>query len=169
MQQIRYALTIEECGSMNRAAERLYVSQPTLTSAVRELEREVGIAIFLRTHKGIVPTPEGVEFLSDARLLYRHYDMVLKKYEGEGDYKRKFAVSTQHYSFAVKAFVEMVKNYDVNSFDFAIRETRTMDVITDVGSLRSEIGVLYMFVRRRVKVDKAPPQDIYYPYETERT
>ncbi|MBQ8955918.1 MAG: LysR family transcriptional regulator [Lachnospiraceae bacterium] len=144
IQQMLYALTIEECGSMNKAAEKLYIAQSTLTSAVHELEHEAGITIFLRSHKGVIPTPEGAEFLSDIRLLYQHYGMVARKYQGEGDYKRKFSVSTQHYSFAVKAFVEMAKHYDMNRFDLAIRETRTLDVIRDVGSLKSEIGILYM-------------------------
>lgn len=151
LQQIFYTLTIEECGSMNKAAEKLYIAQSTLTSSVQELEREVGIPIFLRTHKGVIPTPEGAEFLADIRSLHNHYGMVMKKYEGEGDYKRKFGVSTQHYSFAVKAFVEMAKHYDMNLFDFAIRETRTRNVILDVATLKSEIGILYMnSVNRRV-------------------
>lgn len=144
IQQIYYALTVAECGSMNKASEKLFIVQPTLTSAIRELENEIGITIFLRTHKGITPTPEGTEFLNDIRSFYQHYGMILEKYEGEGNFKRKFGVSTQHYSFAVKAFVEMARNYDMKKFDFAIRETRTRHVITDVGSLRSEIGVLYM-------------------------
>ncbi len=144
LQQVLYILTIEECGSMNKAAEKLFVVQSTLTSSVRELEKEVGFPIFVRSHKGVIPTPEGHEFLSDVRQLYQHYGTVMEKYEGEGDYKRKFGVSTQHYSFAVKAFVEMAKHYDMKKFDFAIRETRTKKVITDVGRLRSEIGILYM-------------------------
>ena len=144
LQQIHYALTIEECGSMNKAAEKLFIVQPTLTNAIRELEKEVGVAIFVRTRKGITPTPEGAEFLSDIRRLYQQYGTVLQKYAGEGSYKRKFGVSTQHYSFAVKAFVEMAKHYDMNQFDFAIRETRTKNVITDVSTLRSEIGILYV-------------------------
>ncbi len=143
LQQILYAITIEECGSMNKASEKLFISQPTLTSSMRELEKEVGIRIFLRTHKGITPTPEGMEFLEDIKAFYQHYGMVREKYAGEGNYKRKFGVSTQHYSFAVKAFVEMAKHYDMNRYDFALRETETKKVITDVGSLKSEIGILY--------------------------
>ena len=144
LQQILYAITIEECGSMNKAAEKLFIVQPTLTNAIRELENEVGIMIFHRSHKGVVVTPEGREFLNDMRNFYRHYTMVREKYEGEGTYKRKFGVSTQHYSFAVKAFVEMARHYDMTLFDFAIRETTTRGVIRDVATLKSEIGVLFM-------------------------
>ena len=100
--------------------------------------------IFHRSHKGVVVTPEGREFLNDMRNFYRHYTMVREKYEGEGTYKRKFGVSTQHYSFAVKAFVEMARHYDMTLFDFAIRETTTRGVIRDVATLKSEIGVLFM-------------------------
>ena len=144
LQQIIYALTIEECGSMNKASEKLFIVQPTLTSAIRELENETGIKIFHRGHKGVVVTPEGREFLNDLRVFYQHYQMIMEKYESDGNFKRKFGVSTQHYSFAVKAFVEMAKQYDMNQFDFAIRETRTGEVIKDVATLKSEIGVLYM-------------------------
>ncbi len=144
LQQILYALTVEEYGSMNKAADKLFIVQPTLTSAIRELEKEAGITIFLRTYRGIIPTPEGQEFLKDLRELYQHYAAVQRKYAEDEDYKRKFGVSTQHYSFAVKAFVEMAKQYDMKQFDFAIRETQTRSVLTDVGSLRSEVGVLYM-------------------------
>ncbi|MBE5910220.1 LysR family transcriptional regulator [Pseudobutyrivibrio sp.] len=144
LQQVLYALTIQECGSMNKAAEKLYIVQPTLTSAIQELENEVGLTIFMRTNKGVIVTPEGQEFLDDIRGFYRQYDTVMQKYSGEGNYKRKFGVSTQHYTFAVRAFVDMAKQYDMNEFDFALRETTTMDIIKDVSSLKSEIGILYL-------------------------
>jgi len=154
LQQVLYALTIADCGSMNKASEKLFIVQPTLTSAIQELENELGLTIFLRTRKGVIPTPEGAEFLNDIRNFYTHYNTVIQKYEGEGDYKRKFGVSTQHYSFAVKAFTEMAKKYDMKEFDFAIRETQTKKVLTDVGSLKSEIGVLFMSSRNRKAIEK---------------
>ena len=154
LQQILYVLTVAECGSMNKASEKLFIVQPTLTSAIQELENEIGLTIFLRTRKGVIPTPEGKEFLEDIRNFYRHYDLVKQKYEGEGDYKRKFGVSTQHYSFAVKAFTEMAKRYDMKEFDLAIRETQTKKVLTDVGSLKSEIGILFMSSANRKTIEK---------------
>lgn len=154
LQQIKYALTIADTGSMNRAAELLYISQPTLSGAVKELEREIGIAIFLRTSKGVTATAEGAEFLSYARQLYQQYDLLTQKYSAHGSFKRKFGVSSQHYSFAVKAFVETVKKYGTLNFDFAMRETRTMDVITDVGSLKSEVGILYLDSLNRKVIEK---------------
>ena len=154
LQQVLYALTIQECGSMNKAAEKLYIVQPTLTSAIQELENEVGITIFMRTNKGVIVTPEGAEFLEDIRGFYRQYDIVMQKYSGEGSYKRKFGVSTQHYTFAVSAFVDMAKQYDMNDFDFALRETTTMDIIKDVSTLKSEIGILYLNELNRKAINR---------------
>lgn len=151
LQQINYALMIDECGSMNKAAEKLGISQPTLTSAVRELENEIGMEIFLRTHKGAVPTADGTDFLRSVGQLYRQYVLVCEKYIGR-EMKRKFGVSTQHYTFAVNAFIETVKQFGTLEFEFAIRETETLRIIEDVGNLKSEIGVLYIssFNRRPI-------------------
>ena len=144
LQQIFYALTIAETKSMNKAAEKLFISQPTLTSAIKELENSLGITIFRRTSRGVEKTNDGEEFLVYARQLYQQYELLEEKYTAGGSVKRKFGVSTQHYSFAVKAFVETVKRFDTSEYEFAIRETKTYEVITDVGRLKSEIGILYM-------------------------
>ena len=143
LQQLLYALTIAEKGSMNKAAESLFISQPSLTLAMKDLEKEIGITIFRRSSRGVQLTNEGADFLVSARQIYQQYELLKDKYSGAGDIKRKFAVSTQHYSFITKAFVETVKQYDTKNFDFAIRETKTQDVISDVGKLRSEIGILF--------------------------
>lgn len=144
LQQISYILTIAKTGSMNKAAEALFVSQPSLTSAVRELEGELGITVFQRTSKGTIPTKEGEEFLIYARQLYQQYELLQDKYGKTGNIKRKFGVSSQHYSFAVRAFVETVKHFDTLTYDFAMRETKTLEVIQDVAALKSMIGILYM-------------------------
>ena len=146
-QQMLYALTIEECGSMNKASEILHIVQQTLTSAIQELEKEMGFALFIRTNRGVKTTQEGAQFLADIRNLYEQFNLVLQKYESNENFRKKFGVSTQHYSFAVKAFIETAKNYDMKNFDFAIRETQTRNVIEDVGNLKSEIGVLYISTR----------------------
>ena len=154
LQQVLYALTIQEYGSMNKAAEKLYIVQPTLTSAIQELENEIGLTIFMRTNKGVIVTPEGEEFLNDIRGFYRQYDIVMQKYQGEGNYKRKFGVSTQHYTFSVRAFVDMAKKYDMNQFDFALRETTTKNIVKDVSTLKSEVGVLYISEHNRKAMTK---------------
>ncbi len=143
LHQIKYALTIAKTGSMNKAAETLFVSQPSLSAAIHELEKEVGIRIFFRTGRGAAPTPEGNEFLMYARQVYQQYELLRDKYSAGGGAKRKFGVSTQHYSFAVKAFVETVKQYDTLNYEFAIRETKTLEVISDVSGMKSEVGILY--------------------------
>lgn len=144
LQQLRYAIGIAETGSFNKAAEKLFISQPSLTAAIHDLEDELDLLIFNRTSRGVTLTNEGEEFIAYARELYIHYENVLEKYGKQGLRKKKFAVSTQHYSFAVKSFVEMVKNFDIDEYEFAIRETRTREVIDDVANLKSEIGVLYL-------------------------
>ena len=144
LQQLRYAIGIAETGSFNKAAEKLYISQPSLTAAIKDLEDELNILIFNRTSRGVKLTSEGEEFVAYARELYHHYESVLDKYGKIGKRKKKFGVSTQHYSFAVKSFVETVKLFDTDKYEFAIRETRTKEVIEDVASFKSDIGILYL-------------------------
>lgn len=144
LQQILYTITIADSGSMNKAAEKLYVSQPSLTNSIKELEKEIGISIFLRTGRGAMPTSQGAEFLMYARQVYQQYELLLERYSDKDKLKRKFGVSTQHYSFAVKAFVDTVNQFDTLNFEFAMRETKTLEVITDVAALKSEIGILFL-------------------------
>lgn len=144
IQQLKYVLTISETGSMNKAAEQLYVSQPSLTSSVQELEKEIGIKIFNRSGRGVSLTNDGAEFIQYARHVIGQFDVLSEKYIAKGNVKKKFGVSTQHYSFAVKAFVEMVKEFDTAEYEFAIRETKTAEIISDVATLRSEIGIIYL-------------------------
>ena len=144
LQQIKYVIGIAETGSFNKAAEKLYVSQPSLTATIHDLEDELGIEIFNRTGRGVTLTNDGTEFLTSARQLYIDYQSVMEKYGENGKIKKKFGVSTQHYSFAVKSFVEMVKGFNTNEYEFAIRETKTREVIEDVATLKSEIGILYL-------------------------
>ena len=144
LQQIHYAITISEQGSFNKASEVLYISQPSLTESIRELEKELGITIFHRSGKGVTLTSEGLDFISNARELYRQYENILDRYGDSGALKKKFAVSTQHYSFAVKSFVELVKKLSTDEYEFALREVRTQKVIDDVSNLTSEVGILYL-------------------------
>ena len=144
LQQLRYALVIAETGSMNKAAEQLYVSQPSLTSSVQELEKEAGVQIFNRSGRGMTVTNDGAEFLRYAQQVVGQFDVLAEKYIAKGSVKKKFGVSAQHYSFAVKAFVEMVKRFDTARYEFAIRETKTAEVISDVAAMKSEIGILYL-------------------------
>ena len=152
--QLNYLITIAETRSLNKAAEKLYVSQPSLTNAMKELEKELGITLFFRSGRGVTLTDDGTEFLLYAKQIYEQYENVLDKYGKNGSYKKKFGVSTQHYSFAVKAFVDMVKEFDMSEYDFAIRETKTMEVISDVSNMKSEIGLLYLCDFNRKSIEK---------------
>ena len=154
LQQLYYAITIAESGSLNKAAEILYIAQPSLTSSMQELERELGITIFNRSGRGVTVTQDGAEFLLYARQVYSQYESLMDKYGKSQNVKKKFGVSTQHYSFAVKAFVELVKSFDTRQYDFAIRETKTKDVISDVASLKSEIGILFLSDFNRAAIMK---------------
>ena len=154
IQQLRYVTMICKEGSINKASELLYVSQPSLTSALQELEKELGITIFNRSGRGVTPTNDGLEFIRYAREIIAQYDNLLERYSNGGTLKKKFGISTQHYSFAVKAFVEMVKQFGTDEYEFAIRETRTRDVIDDVFSGKSEIGILYLNDFNRGPIEK---------------
>lgn len=152
--QLHYLIVIAETNSLNKAAEQLYVSQPSLTSAIKELEKELGVTLLYRSGRGVTLTNDGVEFLLYAKQLYSQYEAVLEKYGMGGVHKKKFGVSTQHYSFAVKAFVDMAKEFDMSRYEFAVRETRTAEVIRDVSTMKSEVGILYLCDFNRKSMEK---------------
>ncbi len=142
--QLKYVVAVANCGSMNKAAKELFIAQPSLTAAIKELEQELGITIFSRTNKGVVLSADGEEFLGYARQVMEQTTLIEEKYFGQASVKHQFCVSTQHYSFAVEAFVDVLKSYGGNEYDFRIRETQTYEIIEDVAKLRSEIGILYL-------------------------
>ena len=143
LQQLRYALAIADCGSMNEAAKRLFLSQPSLSETVKELEQEIGLQIFMRSNRGIIITPEGEEFLGYARQVIDQYGILKARYV-EKQRKEKFSVSMQHYSFAVEAFMKLAREFALEDFELAVHETRTSEVIENVHNYRSELGILYL-------------------------
>lgn len=144
LQQLKYILTIVSCGSISEAAKRLYISQPSLSAAVKEIEQEFGIEIFLRSARGIALTNEGVEFLSYARQVVEQAELLERRYVDKKPSRKLCSISTQHYAFAVQAFVSLLKELDENEYECTLRETRTYEIIEDVRQLRSEIGMLYL-------------------------
>ncbi len=144
LQQLKYIITVAAKGTISEAAKTLYISQPSLTAAIKELEREMGIIIFSRTNKGIDLTPDGEEFLGYARQVIEQANLISERYHGKGADKHQFCISTQHYSFAVEAFVDLLQALGGDTYDFRIRETQTYEIIEDVARLRSEVGVLYL-------------------------
>ena len=144
LQQLRYVDQVATVGSISEAARKLFVSQPTLTEAVRTLEEELRIAIFNRSAKGVTVTREGEEFLASARQILDDAGRIQEKYTGKAVRRPQFAVSCQHYAFAAEAFMEVVKACTAKSYDFTLRETVTSEIIDDVARNRSEIGILYL-------------------------
>ena len=144
LQQLKYVCMVAETGKITEAAKKLYISQPSLTNAIHELEKEMNVVIFNRTNKGISLSAEGEIFLGYARQVLEQAAVLEDKYKGEHGEKKKFCVSTQHYSFAVNAFVHMVKQYGMDEYEFAVHETKTHEVIEDVKNGKSEIGILYI-------------------------
>lgn len=129
---------------MNEAAKRLFISQPSLSNAIKDLEEEIRIQIFERTNKGISLSKEGAEFLGYARQVIEQAELLESRYLNAKPSPQHFSVSTQHYAFAVNAFVNLVGEYGQDEYELALRETKTHEIIQDVKSQRSEIGILYL-------------------------
>lgn len=143
LNQLKYAVALSDEKSMNTAAAKLFISQPSLSSSIKELEEETGIEIFRRTNRGISVTPEGLEFIGYARQVLEQYSLMESRYISHEAVKDRFAVSSQHYSFVVEAFVKLVKIYGMDEYELAIKETKTREVIDDVRDFQSEMGILY--------------------------
>lgn len=154
LQQLRYFIEVAAEGSISAAADLLYVSQPTMSAAMKDLEGRVGRALLVRSARGVTLTDDGAEFLGYARQVVEQFALLEQRYLGRPPTRRLLGVSTQHYSFAVDAFVRMVKGADVAEYEFSLRETRTWDIIEDVRTLRSEIGILYRNDFNRKVIDK---------------
>ncbi|MDR2932751.1 MAG: LysR family transcriptional regulator [Oscillospiraceae bacterium] len=144
LQQLKYVVAVAEKGSINEAAKSLFISQPSLSNAVRELEYEIRITLFARTNRGVTLSPEGAEFLGYARQVLQQAELLEEKYIRSAPSKQRFSVSTQHYAFTANAFVDLIKEFGSDEYEFTLRETKTYDIIDDVRHFRSELGVLYL-------------------------
>ena len=144
LQQLKYVVAVAEKGTISKASKELFVSQPSLTNAIRELEKEMNISIFNRTNKGTVVSQEGEKFLRYARQVLEQASLLESAFKGNVKQKKSFCVSTQHYSFAVNAFVDLIKKYGKDEYDFSLRETETYEVIDDVAKMKSELGIVYL-------------------------
>lgn len=144
LQQLRYAVSIANNKSMNKAAKELFITQPSLSSTIKDLETEIGMTLFIRSNQGIGITPEGEEFLGYARQMLEQYRLIEERFIENKNMKKKFSVSMQHYTFAVQAFIELAKEFGMDEYEFAVHETKTYDVIEHVKKQKSELGVLYL-------------------------
>lgn len=154
LQQLKYAIAVADTGNITEASRRVFISQPSLTAAIRELEEEMGITIFSRSNKGVTVTNEGDEFLSYARQVLEQAALLEDRFKSNAGGNTIFSVSCQHYSFAVNAFVDVIRKFGGNEYDFTLRETQTHEIIEDVAHLKSEIGVLYMSSRNKNVITK---------------
>lgn len=154
LQQLKYAVTVAETKNITEASKKVFISQPSLTASIHELENEMGITIFSRTNKGVSITNEGDEFLAYARQVLEQASLLEEHFKGAGDDSPIFSVSCQHYSFAVNAFVKVIKMFGGNEYDFTLRETQTHEIIEDVAKLKSEIGVLYLSQKNQKVISK---------------
>ena len=144
LQQLKYIIEIVQCGSITMAAQKLYITQPSLSKAVSDLEKEMGITIFCRSNRGVILSEDGAKFLSYARQVVDQAELLEHTYKHCAPVKRIFAVSSQHYAFAVNAFVALIKEYDGDKYEFSFRELRTNDIIDDVRTMRSELGIIFL-------------------------
>ena len=144
LQQLRYVIEVANRGSMNEAAKRLFISQPSLSNAIRELEQSLGIIIFERSNKGISLSKSGAEFLGYARQVIEQAELLENRYLNAKPSPQHFSVSTHHYAFAVNAFVKLVDRYGQDEYELSLMETKTHEIIEHVRSQRSEIGILYV-------------------------
>ncbi|MBR0163821.1 MAG: LysR family transcriptional regulator [Lachnospiraceae bacterium] len=144
LQQLIYAVTVAKERSINRAAQELFLSQSSLSASLKHLEEEIGVTLFARTNRGVRVTQEGEEFLIYARQIVGEYRLAEEKYILKKESKKSFSVSSQHYSFAVKAFIETARHYSIDEYAFGFYECKTTDIIDNVRGYKSELGVIYM-------------------------
>lgn len=154
LQQLRYVVKVAECGSITEASRRLFVSQPSITASIRDLENEMGVHIFERTNKGVIASEEGETFLGYARQVLDQADLLEGKYKGTSEQVPHFSVSCQHYSFAVNAFVDVIREFDAARYDFTLREEQTHEIIEDVAHMKSELGILYLSEHNREVIER---------------
>ena len=154
LQQLRYVVKVAECGSITEASRRLFVSQPSITASIRDLENEMGVHIFERTNKGVIVSEEGETFLGYARQVRDQADLLEGKYKGTSEQVPHFSVSCQHYSFAVNAFVDVIREFDAARYDFTLREEQTHEIIEDVAHMKSELGILYLSEHNREVIER---------------
>lgn len=154
LQQLRYVVKVAECGSITEASRRLFVSQPSVAASIRDLENEMGVHIFERTNKGVIVSEEGETFLGYARQVLDQADLLEGKYKGTSEQVPHFSVSCQHYSFAVNAFVDVIREFDAARYDFTLREEQTHEIIEDVAHMKSELGILYLSEHNREVIER---------------
>jgi DNA-binding transcriptional LysR family regulator len=168
LQQLKYVIEISDKGSFSEAAKTMFITQPSLSGTVKELEKEIGFELFIRTNRGAVVTADGKEFLRYARHVIAQSDLLEQKFLLTRAERQRVSISTQHYDFAIDAFIDIVKEEQADKYDFSIRESRTMEIIEDVSSFSSEIGLLYVNDYNKPIISRILKEEhlIFYPVFT---
>ncbi len=144
IQQLKYIVSVVENGTITEAAKKLYISQPSLSNAIKDIEEEVGITIFIRSRAGIVVTPEGMEFVGYARQVLRQMELLEDKYISHTPGKIRFGVSSPQYVFSTNAFVDIVEEFGKERFEFILHETTVHQILDDVKNRFSDLGIIYV-------------------------
>lgn len=143
IQQLRYVVAIANSGTFREAAEKMYVSQPSLSISVRDLEKELGFKIFRRTSSGTFLTRRGMEFYEKAQELVKGFDVFQNQYANPEEEKDEFSIASQHYDFlppTITAFSQQYPDYK----NFRIFESTTVQILDEVAQGHSEIGIIYL-------------------------
>ena len=144
IQQLKYIITVAETGSITEAAKKLYISQPSLSNAIKDIEQETKLTVFHRSRQGIALTKEGLEFLGYARSVVQQMELLENRFVSNEPAKLRFGVSTQHYTFTSNAFVEMVERFGQERYEFILNETQTIQIMEDVKNRFSDLGILFI-------------------------
>lgn len=144
LRQLKYVIKTVELGSINEAAKQLFISQPSLSNALKSIEDELNIVIFQRSAKGVMLTADGEEFLAYARQIVEQVGLLEARYHADAHPRRLLSISAQHYAFVVHAFAELIKHHAEDEYEFTLRETETHNILNDIESFRSELGVIYL-------------------------
>ena len=143
IQQLRYVVAIANSGTFREAAEKMYVSQPSLSISVRDLEKELGFKIFRRTSSGTFLTRRGMEFYEKAQDVVKGFDIFQNQYASPEEEKKEFSISSQHYDFLPPLMTEFSIRYPENK-NFRIFESTTVQILDEVAQGHSELGIIYL-------------------------
>ena len=153
IQQMKYVAAIANNGSFREAAKKLFITQPSLSNSIRDLEEELGISLFLRTNKGAFLTEEGMVFLEQAEKVLVQMELLENRYR-ETVTSERFSISSQHYDFLGEVIAKVLKKYGDQYKDFRVFETTTLKVIEDVKGFHSELGIIYLNEQNSVSIER---------------
>ena len=144
LQQLKYIVMAAEVGSITEAAKQLFIAQSSLSNAIKDVENEIGLTLFIRNRSGVTLTKEGAEFLGYARKVLQDMESLEDHYITELPKKIRFGVSSQHYTFTENAFVDVVKTFGQDRYDFYYNATGTHQILEDVKNRLSNLGIIFL-------------------------